>query len=106
MPSRFVQVNEGDFHKLFHSSKGWLMNKVRDEIVFDKTLKNGATLRVYTSISCSYGVGREKGKDAIRVVAFNSDRGLFKGPHIKRVAGWQDRLKDRVWDAFNTAKEK
>jgi hypothetical protein len=106
MPARYVSVNEGDFHKLFHSSKGWLMNKVRNEVVFDKILNNGAIMRVYTSISCLSGYGREKGKDAIRVVAFNSDRGLFKGPHIKRVSGWQDRLKDRVWDAFNTVKEK
>lgn len=107
MTTRFVSVTADDFRGLLHPQNGWIEKSQGNELVFDKQLNNGATLRVYTSVRFVTGYSREKGKDAIRVTAFlEGVRGLYKGPHIKRVRGWQDRVKDRVWDAFITVKEK
>lgn len=57
------------------------------------------TLRVYTSID-GYS-GRECGKDAIRVcLVAKDDRGKIVGvgrsKRVNRVAGWEDRLTERI----------
>jgi hypothetical protein len=66
----------------------------------------GVILRVYTSIDRATGVARDKGNDAIRVCAVNTntDRGLVKSKRVLRVNNWRANLKHRVWEVMNVVR--
>ena len=106
MSATFVNVYLSEFENLFSKSKGWEVVKVGNEYAFDKLLNNGNVMRVLTSVRFSDTDCRGRGKDAIRVFAFNptKQRGVCKSVRINRTAGWQERVKSKVIITFNKAK--
>lgn len=91
----YVQINESEM-KSFLESKGFNPVNVSrcDELVWEKTSKidNKVALRVYSSLT--NGVSRDVGKDAIRIVVWDSNIGRPVSGAIRtnRVAGWQNRM--------------
>ena len=80
------------------------------ELVYGKRVDRGGqalSVRVYTSLEPD-GLGRECGKDAIRVEVWLRRPATFEkrlvrlggSKRVNRVPGWQERLKERIakWD--------
>lgn len=104
--SRYIPVCRNQFRLLLIKEKGWVENCIGKEIVFDKTLRNGTIIRVFTSIRNDNGECRKVGTDAIRICAFNPSkkRGVARTKKINRVPGWENRLKSKVLDMFYKVK--
>jgi hypothetical protein len=100
---RYVAVTKAEFEGLLRSDKGWFWSQSGSEIVRDKLLKNGVTIRVFTSVRHDE-VCRKRGDDAIRVCAFHPEQRRLgrKSRRVNRVSGWQDRVTTRVWEVFNS----
>lgn len=77
------------------------------EAVYDRPFNSVPRLviRVYSSIEGE--VNRSCGSDAIRVCLVDKvlGRGVGSTGRINRVGGWEDRLKAKIRDMFNSAKE-
>jgi hypothetical protein len=110
MSKTYVTVTELEFDSVFPANKNWRKEESggTKEIVYLKNLRNNPDIcvKVYSSIKKDNGIGRGCGKDAIRVCAVNTrlNRGLIKSSRVYRVAGWQDRVRARVLEVWNTAK--
>lgn len=104
MAKSYVQPTLADFTKLLEGqSFSPLTLAGTREIVLGKRVDIDGiplSLRIYTSLEPS-GEGRECGEDAIRVEVYAKDsEGQIKriggSKRVNRVAGWQERLLQRV----------
>ncbi len=65
-------------------------------------------VKVYTSIREGSELARQRGQDAIRVVAVRGDRGIFKGQRVYRtgsVSAVLDRMMERAREAYGFCSE-
>lgn len=107
MASTYVQVTIEQMREKLKATKGWTEKVIGNEIVFDFPIKSqpGVVIRVFSSIKAfdhQAGLGRGKGKDAIRVCAFNqkTERGILKSKRVYRTTNWRDNLEKKVFSAF------
>ena len=102
MAKTYVTITELEFDNLLKPSKGWTKDKSGKEIVYSYVTKKNTdiTIKVYSSVS--NGVSRKVGKDAIRICAINTKtkKGIIKTGRINRIAGWTERLKEKVMDTI------
>lgn len=104
----YVTILEGEFDAIFRPERNWVKeyNGSAKEIIYTKRFisKPDVIVKVYSSIHKNDGVSRGCGKDAIRVVAVNTktNRGVVKSNRINRVPGWEDRLKKKVTQVWDT----
>lgn len=93
------------------SKPGWQLvtEPTSKEFIFEFPLSTSPeiVIRVCTSITES-GISRGRGKDAIRVYAFNkkTNKGYIKTKRVYRIGTWEKNLKNAVWECFNNAKER
>jgi len=108
--SRFVEVRETEFDILLRSEKGWSKDRSGNEVVYNYYIKSNPdiVIKVFSSVRDSDHIGRECGRDAIRVCAVDTkkDKGLVKSSRIYRVKNWQDRVVKRVCEVITLAKER
>ena len=109
--STYVPITIEDMRPLFQKtdSKGnkWHEGiEGKSEIVFDFLLSANCIVRVWTS--CYRGIAAGKGKDAIRVCAFDPilGKGLVKASRVYRTKNWRDNLKTRVYEVFAEARKR
>lgn len=111
MSAKYVPVTELEFDSIF-LEKGWqkTVQPGSKEITYTKNLKTKphVCVKVYSSVKVESGLGRDCGKDAIRVVAVDmaKNKGLVKVSRVYRVPGWQNRLKERVITVWGMAKSR
>lgn len=95
---------------LLKADKGW---KINDELPgkehifeFALTTRPYIVIRVYSTIRKVDDDCRHKGKDAIRVFAFNekTGRGWISTKKVLRVEGWRRNLTKAVTKVFNEAR--
>jgi hypothetical protein len=105
---KYTEITEEQMSDLLKEDKGWMkaIQAGTKEVVYQWDLKAvpGVVIKVYSSIK--NGVGRGKGKDAIRVCAVNTvtNRGWIKATHVKRVEGWRTNLQKRVLTVIDESK--
>jgi len=97
------------FSKKDAAGNGWKESlQGRNETVFDYVMAPNCILRVWTSIRHDNGLGRQKGKDAIRVAAFNplNGCGLVKAAIVQRIDSWETNLRTRIKEVAATARKR
>ena len=97
----YTPVSLNEFQALLKPVKGWTLGQVGKEVVLDKKLLNGVTLRVYSSIDAK-GECRRVGADAIRICAFHPSKKYLcrKSKRVFRTKNWRDRVKKHVLNLF------
>lgn len=104
----YVTILESEFDAIFRPERNWVKEYSghAKEIIYTKRFikKPDVIVKVYSSIHKNDGISRGCGKDAIRVCAVNTktDRGVVKSNRINRVPGWEDRLKKKVTQVWDT----
>jgi hypothetical protein len=94
--SRFVQVTKAEMDSLLHQ---WTPGVSGKELVYEWKIPGlNATMRVCSSVFTETKVGRGRGKDAIRIYAFDpvARRGVRRAVRVYRTPGWQDRVKSKA----------
>lgn len=90
--------------------KGWVESVTGKEIVFTFNLSSHREIqiKVFSSIKMDNGMGRDLGKDAIRVCAINTIKncGWIKVSRVYRTTNWRDNLKERVIEVIEKSKER
>lgn len=68
------------------------------ELVYERPVNDGLSVRVYSSITERLGSARDVGEDAIRVVvwAIKSKVIVASEKRVHRVRGWRSNLADRI----------
>jgi hypothetical protein len=109
---RFVQISEEEMRSLLRSGKRgpdfWAYQG--EWVAVYLVAGSSLAVKVYTSVRRD-GVAAPSGEDAIRVCVvdkegretFNDARGVASLPIVRRVAGWDERLKGRIRVAFKIA---
>lgn len=117
MPATYTRITLDDMRATLKAERGWKEDTDFEygtprEYVFtrDLTTLPGFRIKVYTSISKSNAHSRDKGRDAIRVVAIrkvgNEWRGLAKASRVHRTQNWRDNLMARIEQVFSLCKER
>jgi hypothetical protein len=98
MSKTYVTITELEFDGLLQHAKGWTKDKSGNEIVYSYTSKKNPDIMVLVYSSITNGVSRKCGADAIRICAVNTrtNKGVLKSTRVNRVAGWNERVKERV----------
>jgi hypothetical protein len=102
-----TDLNENNIKNFFHK-KNWNenLNVTGKEIVYDFSINSDLKIRVYTSISKTSGMRREKGKDAIRTFLFNIKENKPKSQSMKvyRTENWKTNLQNKIMELYNKGK--
>lgn len=101
----YIEINANDIHDLFNKSC-WEKGVSGKEVVYDYSMKSGVVVRVCTSLREGDDLARSKGKDAIRILAFNpsTKKGVRKSVRVYRTPGWSERVKAKVQDMIKDIK--
>lgn len=110
MSKTFTPITESEFDALLKAEKGW--NKEvqagSNERVYTFNLPSNpdVQIKVYSSVTVNQAMSRACGQDAIRVCAINvrTLRGIRKSTRINRVAGWEERTKNRIVEMIQDIK--
>lgn len=103
----YTIITAADIREFFKPEKGWIdyETETSSEMIMECHIPFapiGVVVRVYTSVPTRSGYSRKKGTDAIRVCVVDkpNNRGLMSLPHVKRMDGWREQVKDRVRTAY------
>jgi len=106
----FVTLTKDQFEDILPEEFEQIANTYGTEIIYQiATKKEGVGVRIYSTVDSLYNKTRAKGKDAIRVVFWDSknNRPLGKGKKILRVeeaTTIEDRVKERIEEFLVSAK--
>ncbi|HMN10771.1 MAG TPA: hypothetical protein PKD55_00435 [Bellilinea sp.] len=78
---------------------------VGDEIVYQILYPGQRVVKIFSSVDRRTFMTRERNEDAIRVVYKTPVSGWHKTARVYRVAGWDKRLRERVWEATKLVKQ-
>lgn len=101
----YIDIDANEIHSLFNKSC-WERGVSGKEVVYDYTMSCGVVVRVCTSLREGDVTARSKGRDAIRVLAFNPNtkKGVRKSVRVYRTPGWSGRVKKKVQDMMKSIK--
>lgn len=109
---KYNPITLDEIKGLLKAEKGWKINDKlpgKEHIFeFPLTTRPYIVIRVYSTIRKVDDDCRHKGKDAIRVFAFNekTGRGWIRTRKVLRVEGWRSNLTKAVTRVFNEARER
>lgn len=108
--STYCRISTSEMQELLKTEKGWKTEMAGKEIVFSFNLKSYPFIqvKVFSSIKLDTGVGRDLGKDAIRVCAVNVARniGWIKVSRVYRTTNWRENLKSRITEVIEKSKQR
>lgn len=108
--STYCQISADEMRGMLKIEKGWREAVCGREIVFSYNLKcrREIEIKVFSSIKMDSGMGRDCGKDAIRIAAVNIARnvGWIKTCRVNRTTNWRDNLKARILEVIEKSKER
>lgn len=107
---KYTIVTLQEIETVLKAEKGWRKTESRKEtvFVFPLTTRPHIIIKVYSSISTNQTNCRDKGTDAIRVCAVDTQKniGWVKARKVLRVEGWKNNLKNAVIDVFTKAQKR
>jgi hypothetical protein len=107
---KYTPVTLPEFEEVLKAEKGWQKIESTKEtiFVFPLTSRPHIVIKVYYSIGMNHKTCREKGADAIRVCAVNTEKniGWIKTRKVLRVEGWRNNLQNAVMDIYTKAKKR
>jgi len=107
---KYTPVTLPEFELVLKAEKGWQKIESTKETIFVFPLSSRPhiIIKVYSSIGMNHKTCREKGADAIRVCAVNTqtNKGWISTRRVFRVEGWRNNLKNAVMDIYTQAQKR
>lgn len=112
MATRYVETSLDDFKSLLQAEKGWVLDSSGKEYVFKYRIRSQPVLlvKVFSGVHVNTDVGRECGKDAIRILCVRTFRpdtedgyGWISTQRAYRTKNWRDSVKEKVTDTITQA---
>lgn len=109
--SRYCRISADEMREMLKMEKGWIESVDGKELVFKFPLKSRADIqvKVFSSIKFETKIGRDVGKDAIRICATRklsnlTEIGWIKSARVYRTTNWRNNLKQRVFEVIEKSK--